>query len=135
MAETSTSKYTGAVGRRKAAVAQVRLLHGGSGKIQINGRAFEDYLPTAILRQSVQAPLVLTGAENMFDITVVVRGGGQSGQANSIRLGIARALVDFNPEYRTVLKKEGFLTRDARIRERKKFGKLSARRSPQWSKR
>ena len=83
----------------------------------------------------MKAPLVLTGTENMFDIMVLVKGGGASGQADSIRLGIARALVDFNPEYRAVLKKQGFLTRDARIRERKKFGKKSARRSPQWSKR
>jgi len=134
MAELET-KYIGAVGRRKSAVAQVRLHHGGAGTIQINKRAFENYLPTEILRQAVKAPLVLTGTENMFDIMVVVKGGGASGQADSIRLGIARALVDFNPEYRTVLKKQGFLTRDARIRERKKFGKKSARRSPQWSKR
>jgi len=134
MTEIAT-KYIGAIGRRKSAVAQVRLHHNGTGKIEINARAFENYLPTSILRQTVKAPLVLTGTENMFDIQIVVKGGGQAGQADSIRLGIARALIDFNPEYRAVLKKQGFLTRDARIRERKKFGKLSARRSPQWSKR
>lgn len=132
---TEQTKYICAVGRRKCAVAQVRLHHGGKGTITINEKPFESYLPTAILRQNVMSPLVLTGTENMFDIGVLVKGGGQAGQADSIRLGIARALIDFNPEYRTVLKKQGFLTRDARIRERKKFGKKSARRSPQWSKR
>lgn len=129
------TKYTCAVGRRKCAVAQVRLHHAGKGDIIINAQPFEKYLKTAILRQNAKAPLVLTGTENMFDIIVLVKGGGQAGQADSIRLGIARALIDFNPEYRSVLKKQGFLTRDARIRERKKFGKKSARRSPQWSKR
>ncbi len=130
-----TTKYICAVGRRKCAIAQVRLHHGGKGTIEINKRGFENYLPLETLRQTVEAPLKLTGTQNMFDIVILVKGGGPSGQANSIRLGIARALVDFNPEYRSVLKKEGFLTRDARIRERKKFGKKSARRSPQWSKR
>jgi len=132
---TEKTKYTPGLGRRKCAVAQVRLQHGGKGTITINNRPLESYLGTEILRQNVKAPLVLTGTENMFDVVVVVKGGGASGQANSIRLGIARALIDFNPEYKTVLKKQGFVTRDARIRERKKFGKKSARRSPQWSKR
>ena len=134
MTEQAT-KFIGAVGRRKCAVAQVRLHHGGSGKIIINDRELEKYLPTTIQHQTVKSPLVLTGTENMFDVQIVVKGGGQAGQADSIRLGIARALVDFNPEYKTVLKKQGMMTRDARIRERKKFGKKSARRSPQWSKR
>lgn len=134
MTEQAT-KFIGAVGRRKRAIAQVRLHHGGSGKIVINERPLEQYLPTTIQHQTVKSPLVLTGTENMFDIQILVKGGGQAGQADSIRLGIARALVDFNPEYKTVLKKEGMMTRDARIRERKKFGKKSARRSPQWSKR
>lgn len=134
MTEQAT-KFIGAVGRRKSAVAQVRLHHNGSGKITINDRELEKYLPTTIQHQTVKSPLVLTGTENMFDVQVVVKGGGQAGQADSIRLGIARALVEFNPEYKTVLKKQGMMTRDARIRERKKFGKKSARRSPQWSKR
>lgn len=128
-------KFIGAVGRRKSAVAQVRLVHGGTGKFEINKRPLDAYLGTDVLKQTALSPLVLTGTENIFDIMIVVKGGGMSGQADSIRLGIARALVDFNPEFRTVLKKEGFLTRDARIRERKKYGKKSARRSPQWSKR
>lgn len=134
MTEYAT-KFSGSVGRRKCAIAQVRLHHGGTGTITINDRPLETYLPTSIQHQTVKSPLVLTGTENMFDIRVVVKGGGHAGQADSIKLGIARALVDFNPEYKTVLKKQGMMTRDARIRERKKFGKKSARRSPQWSKR
>lgn len=134
MTEQAT-KFIGTVGRRKCAVAQVRLHHNGSGKIIINDRPLEKYLPTTFQHQTVKSPLVLTGTENMFDVQIVVKGGGQAGQADSIRLGIARALVEFNPEFKTVLKKQGMMTRDARIRERKKFGKLSARRSPQWSKR
>lgn len=101
----------------------------------INSRSLETYLPIALLRQSVLSPFTQTGTENMFDVSVKVVGGGIHGQADSIRLGVARALINFNPEFRTALKKMGYLSRDARIRERKKFGKKSARRSPQWSKR
>jgi len=129
------TKYIEAVGRRKQAVARVRLHHGGSGSIKIEDREFTEYLPIETMQQSVMAPLRDTGMENVFDITVHVNGGGIHGQADAIRLGIARALVDFNPELRTTLKKSGFLSRDARVRERKKYGKKSARRSPQWSKR
>lgn len=129
------SQYTEALGRRKEAVARVRLHHGGSGKMTINDRAFEQYLPVATLQQAVLSPFVQTGTESMFDVSVKVVGGGVRGQADSIRLGIARALVDFNPEFRTSLKKMGLLSRDARVRERKKYGHKSARRSPQWSKR
>lgn len=129
------SQYIEAVGRRKEAVARVRLHNGGSGKITINERSFESYLPVASLQQSVMLPFVQTATETVFDVTVLVTGGGVRGQADSIRLGIARALIDFNPEFRTTLKKMGLLSRDARIRERKKYGKKSARRSPQWSKR
>ncbi|MBI4438064.1 30S ribosomal protein S9 [Candidatus Uhrbacteria bacterium] len=133
--EVSTSKYIEALGRRKAAIARVRMTHGGTGKIVINGRGLEKYLPLITLRDSVQAPLKETGMEGAFDISVKVEGGGARGQADSIRLGIARGLLNFNPEFRSVLKKLGMLTRDARVRERKKPGKKSARRSPQWSKR
>ncbi len=133
---TETPKqYIEAVGRRKAAIARVRLVNGGTGVFTINDRTLEVYLPIALLRQSVLSPFKQTGTENMFDVSVKVVGGGIHGQADSIRLGVARALVDFNPEFRAVLKKSSFLSRDARIRERKKFGKKSARRSPQWSKR
>lgn len=129
------NKYIEAVGRRKQSIARVRLHHGGTGKITINNRDLKEYLPIEIMQQSVISPLKETGMENVFDITVKVVGGGVHGQADSIRLGISRALVDFNPEYRSVLKKLGFLTRDARVKERKKYGKKSARRAPQWSKR
>ncbi len=131
----SETKYIEAVGRRKEAVARVRLHHGGSGSIKINDRDLVDYLPLETMQQAVISPLKETGMENVFDISVHVSGGGIHGQADGIRLGIARALLDFNPEFRSTLKKAGFLSRDARVRERKKFGHKSARRSPQWSKR
>ena len=131
----SETKYIEAVGRRKEAIARVRLHHGGSGSIKINDRDLVDYLPLETMQQAVISPLKETGTENVFDITVHVSGGGIHGQADGIRLGIARALLDFNPEFRSTLKKAGFLSRDARVRERKKFGHKSARRSPQWSKR
>lgn len=128
-------KFIEAIGRRKEAVARVRLHHGGSGTITINDRVLMEYLPIQIMQEIVTAPLRETGMENVFDVVVRVRGGGIHGQADSIRLGIARALTEFNPEFRSVLKKRGFLSRDARVRERKKYGKKAARRSPQWSKR
>src|SRR3989339_2103967 len=128
----SETKYIEAIGRRKEAVARVRLHHGGSGTIRINDRELAEYLPLETMQQTVISPLKETGMENVFDITVHVCGGGIHGQADAIRLGIARALIDFNPEFRSSLKKVGFLTRDARIKERKKYGKKSARRSPQW---
>ncbi|MBI5793696.1 30S ribosomal protein S9 [Candidatus Uhrbacteria bacterium] len=130
-----TGKYIESLGRRKAATARVRLHHGGSGKIVINERGLSEYLPLITLRESVMAPLKQTGVQDTFDITVHVTGGGVRGQADAIRLGIARGLIEFNPEFRSVLKKLGFLSQDARRRERKKPGKKSARRSPQWSKR
>ncbi len=136
MAETKfTGKYTQAVGRRKRAIAQVRLFPNGSGEIVINDRDYKDYLPTSILQMVVEAPFKETGNEGKFDVTVRVVGGGISGQADAIRHGISRALTEFNLDYRTSLKKNGFLTRDARKKERKKFGLKGARRKPQWSKR
>ncbi len=129
------TQYIETIGRRKEAIARVRLHHGGSGKITINERALDVYLPVSTLQQAVKSPFVQTGTETVFDVTVRVEGGGIRGQAEAVRLGIARALIDFNPELRTSLKKLGFLSRDARVRERKKYGKKSARRSPQWSKR
>ncbi|HAU66096.1 MAG: 30S ribosomal protein S9 [Candidatus Uhrbacteria bacterium GW2011_GWF2_39_13] len=135
MTSSNQTKYIEALGRRKAAIARVRLYSGGTGLIKVNDRLLKEYLPVEIMQQSVVSPLRETGMENVFDITVHVTGGGIHGQADSIRLGIARALIDFNPEFRSSLKKVGFLTRDARIKERKKYGKKSARRSPQWSKR
>ncbi len=132
---TEANTYIESVGRRKGAVARVRMFQGGSGKITVNDREFEEYIPIALLQQSTRFPLTLTATDTMFDITVMVKGGGVHGQADAIRMGIARALIDFNPEFRAVLKKNGLLTRDARVRERKKFGLKSARRAPQWSKR
>lgn len=129
------TQYTEATGRRKESVARVRLHHGGSGKFEINDRTLELFLPIATLQQAALSPFTETGTKDLFDVTVRVKGGGIRGQAESIRLGIARALIAFNPELRTSLKKLGLLTRDPRVRERKKYGKKSARRSPQWSKR
>ena len=129
------AKYIEAIGRRKSAQARVRLHSGGSGKITVNDKAFEDYIPVASLQMSTKAPLEITDTTNVFDITVKATGGGIHGQADAIQLGIARALIDFNPEFRTTLKRMGFLKRDARVKERKKYGKKGARRAPQWSKR
>jgi small subunit ribosomal protein S9 len=134
MSETGTT-YIEATGRRKRAIARVRLHQGGNGSIKVNDRNLDEYLPLAILQEAVRSPLMQTGTDAMFDITVHVKGGGVHGQADAIRMGIARGLVDFNPEFRTVLRKSGFLTRDARRRERKKPGLKSARRAAQFSKR
>jgi len=130
-----TGKYTQTIGRRKRAVAQVRLFAKGSGRIVVNDKELSDYFGTDTLEIAVKAPFVETGTQEMFDVTVKVSGGGKSGQAGSIQLGIARALLETNPDFRASLKALGFLTRDARRRQRKKYGKKSARRSPQWSKR
>ncbi len=130
----TTETYTRAIGRRKEAVAQVRLTH-GPGKITVNGRDVKDYFPHAEWQQAIQAPFVASGMEGTFDVSVKVTGGGIRGQAEGIRLAIARALCVYNQDVRPVLKKLGYLSRDARVKERKKYGKKKARRSPQWSKR
>ncbi len=121
-------------GRRKSAVARV-ILRPGNGKITVNGRDFEEYIPSSLARLDVSQPLVLTANENTFDISVNVLGGGLIGQAGAIRLGITRALLEVNPEYRKVLKVAGLITRDPRVKERKKYGLKKARRAPQFSKR
>ena len=123
-----------AVGRRKSSVARVYLT-AGTGIITINGRTFEDYIPVAALRLDVLQPLELTETTNKFDIYVNVNGGGVSGQAGAIRLGITRALMEVNPDYRQTLKPAGLVTRDPRAKERKKYGLKAARRAPQFSKR
>jgi small subunit ribosomal protein S9 len=125
--------YVG-LGRRKSSTARV-ILTPGTGKIVINGRDVRDYLPYDTLVMDLKQPLVLTSTENQFDVTVNVNGGGFTGQAGAIRLGIARALNTANLDYRPVLKKAGMLTRDARAKERKKYGLKAARRAPQFSKR
>lgn len=122
-------------GRRKKAIARVRLIPAGSGNIVINDRAFENYFPQGTKQYVVKQPLVLLGVEGKYDIMVNVYGGGFTGQAEAIRLGIARALLQAEPDCRAALKKEGFLTRDPRVKERKKYGLKKARRAPQFSKR
>ncbi len=122
-------------GRRKKAIARVRLIPAGTGAIVINERAFEDYFPQALVQYQVKQPLALLGVEGKYDVMVNVFGGGYTGQAGAIRLGIARALLQAEPDCRPALKKEGFLTRDPRVKERKKYGLKKARRAPQFSKR
>ncbi|MDY0023558.1 MAG: 30S ribosomal protein S9 [Candidatus Izemoplasmatales bacterium] len=121
-------------GRRKSSVARV-ILRPGDGKITVNGREFNDYIPSALARLDVSQPLVLTNNENTFDISVNVNGGGLIGQAGAIRLGITRALMEVNPEYRKILKPAGLVTRDPRVKERKKYGLKKARKASQFSKR
>ena len=122
-----------AVGRRKSAVARVRLVP-GDGKIMINKRDIDNYFGLETLKMTVRQPLVLTNVTG-FDVMVNVTGGGLTGQAGAIRHGISRALCKLNPELRPELKKAGFLTRDPRMKERKKYGLKAARRAPQFSKR
>ena len=123
-----------ATGRRKEATARV-FLRPGSGTITVNRRAFDNYFPTEALRVQVQVPLVLTEVTGQFDVLATVNGGGVAGQAGALRLGIARALCAFNAELRPRLKKDGLLTRDARAKERKKYGMAGARKRFQFSKR
>ena len=122
-------------GRRKKAIARVRLIPGGNGTIVINDRAFEDYFPQGTLQYIVKQPIALLGVETKYDVMVNVIGGGYTGQAGAIRLGIARALLEAEENCRPALKAEGFLTRDPRAKERKKYGLKKARRAPQFSKR
>lgn len=132
---SKSNEYIQTLGRRKTSVAQVRMYKNGKGKITINNKELEKYLPQSDLQQIVKEPLVAAGQEGQFDFTVKVEGGGIRGQAESIRLGIARALVVMNPALKKSLKKPGYLTRDPRKKERKKPGLKGARRAPQWSKR
>ncbi len=126
-------QYRG-TGRRKSAVARVRLLP-GTGKVTVNDVPFEEYFVYEDLRRDAVSPLELTGNLNGFDVIVNVKGGGYSGQSGAVRLGIARALLDFNPDLRKTLKAAGYLTRDSRQKERYKYGLKKARKSPQFSKR
>jgi small subunit ribosomal protein S9 len=121
-------------GRRKAAVARVRI-RPGDGKITINRRAFDDYFSSATHRMVVTEPLRVTNLTEGYDIDATIAGGGVSGQAGAMRLGITRSLVELNPELRAILKKAGLLTRDAREKESKKYGLKKARKAPQYSKR
>ncbi|WP_419924606.1 30S ribosomal protein S9 [Candidatus Poriferisocius sp.] len=128
------SPLTQATGRRKRAVARVRL-RPGAGQVTVNGRQAEDYFPSRSHRMAFMAPLRVTNTAEMYDIDVNMHGGGANGQAGALRLGIARALVALDPEMREVLKQEGFLTRDDRKKESKKYGLKKARKAPQYSKR
>jgi small subunit ribosomal protein S9 len=125
---------TRATGRRKESVCRVRFLV-GSGKWSINGRPFEDYFPSPTHRMIITEPLRMTNTEGRYDIIAKVEGGGTSGQAGALRHAIARSLVELDPDLRGVLKKAGFLTRDAREKERRKYGLKKARKAPQYSKR
>ena len=121
-------------GRRKTSVARVRLVP-GQGNITINGRALKDYFDLATLELIIRQPLVLTGTNEVYDVVASVKGGGRTGQAGAIRHGISRALLEVDPDYRKALKSEGFLTRDPRMKERKKYGLKKARKASQFSKR
>ncbi len=122
------------IGRRKKAVARV-FLKEGNGEIMVNNKALNTYFPIATLQYKVMQPLSLTDNVSTYDIKVTVKGGGVKGQAEAIRLAISRALSEINPDYRTILKPEGLLTRDSRMVERKKFGQKKARKKYQFSKR
>jgi len=126
-------QYMG-TGRRKKSIARVRLVP-GNGKVVINNREIETYFGLETLRMIVNQPLVLTGTKDKFDVLVNVKGGGYTGQAGAMRHGITRALMECNEDYRPVLKAAGFVTRDPRAKERKKYGLKAARRAPQFSKR
>ena len=123
-----------ATGRRKEAIVRVRLVE-GTGNFELNGRTLEDYFPTRAHRMVVSAPLRTVGKEKDFDVIARIEGGGVSGQAGALRLGIARALIELDPELRPALKSEGYLSRDAREKERRKYGLKKARKAPQYSKR
>ena len=129
----ATARYYG-TGRRKKSIARVYLVP-GTGKITINKRDIDEYLGLETLKVIVRQPLALTETEGKFDVIVNVKGGGYTGQAGAIRHGIARALLQADPDYRLALKKAGYLTRDPRMKERKKYGLKAARRAPQFSKR
>ena len=132
---TSKKPYMYGTGRRKSSVARVHLFEGGNGTITINGRDIDEYFGLETLKMVVRQPLEATGTVGKVDISATVSGGGVSGQAGALRHGIARALLSVDPAYRTILKQAGFLTRDPRMKARKKYGLKAARRAPQFSKR
>ena len=131
----SKKPYFYGTGRRKSSVARVHLFQNGTGAITINGRDIDDYFGLDTLKAIARQPLALTETEGKFDIVCTLAGGGVAGQAGALRHGLSRALLQYDPELRTVLKKAGFLTRDPRMKERKKYGLKAARRAPQFSKR
>ncbi|HXL93758.1 MAG TPA: 30S ribosomal protein S9 [Streptosporangiaceae bacterium] len=126
--------HAAATGRRKEAIARVRI-QPGTGEWKINGRTLENYFPNKVHQQLVNEPFVTLGAEDKFDVIALITGGGVTGQAGALRLGVTRSLIVVDPENRPALKKAGFVTRDARVKERKKYGLKKARKAPQYSKR
>jgi small subunit ribosomal protein S9 len=123
------------VGRRKEAVVRVRLIAGGTGQFTLNGRTLENYFPNKVHQQLIREPFVTLEKDGQFDVIATLIGGGVTGQAGALRLAIARSLIDLVPDDRPALKKAGFLTRDPRVKERKKYGLKKARKAPQYSKR
>jgi small subunit ribosomal protein S9 len=131
---TSPTAYRPAVGRRKEAVVRIRL-SAGTGRFTLNGRTLEDYFPNKVHQQLIKEPFVTLEKIDQYDVVATLSGGGITGQAGALRLGIARSLIDIEPDDRPALKKAGFLTRDPRVKERKKYGLKKARKAPQYSKR
>jgi small subunit ribosomal protein S9 len=131
---TTTEKPIQTVGRRKEAIVRVRLVP-GTGQFKLNGRTLEEYFPNKVHQQLIKEPFVTLEKADQYDVLASLRGGGITGQAGALRLGIARALIVIEPDDRPPLKKAGFLTRDPRVKERKKYGLKKARKAPQYSKR
>jgi small subunit ribosomal protein S9 len=131
---TSASSTAPVVGRRKEAIVRVRLVP-GTGEFKLNGRSLESYFPNKVHQQLIREPFVTLEKDGQFDVIASLAGGGITGQAGALRLAIARALIGVEPEDRAALKRAGFLTRDARVKERKKYGLKKARKAPQYSKR
>jgi len=127
--------YSYAVGKRKSAVARVRWYHEGKGEIIVNEKPYDEYFTQVLLQSQVKRPLVLVGKDGVGKLTIKVHGGGLRGQSEAVRHGVSKVLALVFPEVRLTLKKEGFIRRDARVKERKKFGLKGARRAPQWAKR
>jgi small subunit ribosomal protein S9 len=134
VAKAQTPQHPDGTGRRKEAVARVRLLP-GTGKFDLNGRTLEDYFPSRVHRMIASSPLRITGKDKELDVVARLGGGGVSGQAGALRQGVARGLIELDPALRPDLKREGMLTRDAREKERRKYGLKKARKAPQYSKR
>lgn len=132
--KNNKNKYTGKTGRRKRSVARVRLYEGAGDNV-VNGKAFVQYFPGSVLKAKMQAPFILTKTLKKYHFSAKISGGGKVGQIDALVLGISRALAEIDEKLRVDLRKEGFLTRDSRIKERKKIGRKKARKSPQFSKR
>lgn len=132
---STTKKYLYAVGRRKKAIARVKVFPKGHGKMTVNGRDYKEYFPNFVWSENLELPFEAVGQKDNYDVEIKVQGGGIKGQSEACRLGIARCLVKENEDYRKPLRAAGYLTRDPRAKERKKYGLKRARRAPQWSKR